>query len=236
MISLTDKSGMTSDEIENSISSISNLQYKTVRSYKTVVVGSSNIGKTSIINRLTKDEFRNDTLSTVGAAFITQTYDTSKGTIRLDLWDTAGQERFNSLVPMYYRESQVVLCIYDITDESSLKEAQKWVIKIKDELHSATVILVGNKLDLLEMNNYNYCNEDGSIFAINENIPYFEVSAKSGKCIHEVFEGAVIERLKLDNVYKDDELYHSLNIGSVNTEIKNTGCFSKFSNIMKSLF
>lgn len=235
---MLNRSAVRSTNIEDEITNI-DLQYKTVRSYKTVVVGSSNIGKTSIINRLTKDEFRNDTLSTVGAAFTTQTYETSKGTIRLDLWDTAGQERFNSLVPMYYRESQVVLCIYDITDETSLNEAKMWVVKIKDELPTATIILVGNKTDLLGIDNYNYCNEDGHIFSINESIPYFEVSAKSGEGINEIFESAVIERLKLDNVYKEDELYHSLNIGSINSTNENTnrsGCFSKFGDVLKSLF
>jgi small GTP-binding protein len=36
-------------------------------------------------------------------------------TIKFEIWDTAGQERFHSLAPMYYRNSQAAIVVYDIT-------------------------------------------------------------------------------------------------------------------------
>jgi Ras-related protein Rab-6A len=38
-------------------------------------------------------------------------------TILFQIWDTAGQERFRSLVPMYLRDADIALLVYDITSE-----------------------------------------------------------------------------------------------------------------------
>ena len=35
------------------------------------------------------------------------------------LQDTAGQERYHALGPIYYRDSQGAIVVYDITDEDS---------------------------------------------------------------------------------------------------------------------
>ena len=35
--------------------------------------------------------------------------------IKFEIWDTAGQERFRSLSPMYYRNAQAAVVVYDIT-------------------------------------------------------------------------------------------------------------------------
>lgn len=36
--------------------------------------------------------------------------------------DTAGQEKFHALGPIYYRESNGAVLVYDITDESSFQK------------------------------------------------------------------------------------------------------------------
>ena len=38
------------------------------------------------------------------------------------LQDTAGQERFHALGPIYYRESNGAVLLYDITDEDSFQK------------------------------------------------------------------------------------------------------------------
>jgi small GTP-binding protein len=49
------------------------------------------------------------------AAFLTQKCNLKDKTIKFEIWDTAGQERFHSLAPMYYRNSQAAIVVYDIT-------------------------------------------------------------------------------------------------------------------------
>lgn len=45
----------------------------------------------------------------------------------LNIWDTAGQERFHALGPIYYRDSQGALLVYDITDPKSFDRVRSYV-------------------------------------------------------------------------------------------------------------
>lgn len=65
---------------------------------------------------LPQDQFDDYRESTIGAAFLTQTIsldDTT--TVKFEIWDTAGQERYKSLAPMYYRNANCAVVVYDIT-------------------------------------------------------------------------------------------------------------------------
>lgn len=85
------------------------------------------------------------------AAFLTQKCNLPTRTIKFEIWDTAGQERFASLAPMYYRNAQAALVVYDITKASSLTKAQHWVAELQRQASPGIVIaLVGNKADLVE--------------------------------------------------------------------------------------
>jgi Ras-related protein Rab-5C len=71
--------------------------------------------------------------------------------IKFEIWDTAGQERFASLAPMYYRNAQAALVVYDLTKPTSLVKAKHWVAELQRQASPGIVIaLVGNKLDLCE--------------------------------------------------------------------------------------
>ncbi|KAJ1933194.1 Vacuolar protein sorting-associated protein 21, partial [Linderina macrospora] len=82
-------------------------------------------------------------------AFLTQKVRLDDAVLKLDIWDTAGQERFHSLAPMYYRNAQAAVVVYDITRESSLDRAKSWIKELQRQANPNIVIaLVGNKLDL----------------------------------------------------------------------------------------
>ena len=51
--------------------------------------------------------------------------------VELAIWDTAGQERFHALGPIYYRDAQAALLVYDITDADSFSRVQAWVQELK---------------------------------------------------------------------------------------------------------
>ncbi|KAL4873470.1 hypothetical protein BDV12DRAFT_160104 [Aspergillus spectabilis] len=86
---------------------------------------------------------------TISAAFLTQKCSLPTRTIKFEIWDTAGQERFASLAPMYYRNAQAALVVYDVTKPSSLTKAKHWVAELQRQASPGIVIaLVGNKLDL----------------------------------------------------------------------------------------
>lgn len=115
-------------------------------SYKVVFLGDTSVGKTSIANRLYLNKFKNDNYPTVGSSYCCLD-DVSKN-FNIDIWDTAGQERYRSLAKLYYRNSDIVLVVCDLSNRESLKMARYWINKLIQEESEATIILVGNKTDL----------------------------------------------------------------------------------------
>ncbi|KAF2455914.1 ras family-domain-containing protein [Lineolata rhizophorae] len=118
-------------------------------SVKLVLLGEAAVGKSSLVMRFVNNDFQENKEPTIGAAFLTQKCTLPTRTIKFEIWDTAGQERFASLAPMYYRNAQAALVVYDITKASSLTKAQHWVAELQRQASPGIVIaLVGNKADL----------------------------------------------------------------------------------------
>ncbi|EWC48325.1 hypothetical protein DRE_02094 [Drechslerella stenobrocha 248] len=118
-------------------------------SVKLVLLGEAAVGKSSLVLRFVNDDFQENREPTIGAAFLTQKCSLPSRTIKFEIWDTAGQERFASLAPMYYRNAQSALVVYDLTKASSLAKAKHWVAELQRQASPGIVIaLVGNKLDL----------------------------------------------------------------------------------------
>ncbi|KAG5983166.1 hypothetical protein E4U43_006313 [Claviceps pusilla] len=137
------------------------------------------------------------------AAFLTQKCNLPTRTIKFEIWDTAGQERFASLAPMYYRNAQAALVVYDLTKPTSLIKAKHWVAELQRQASPGIVIaLVGNKLDLTsdaapggeEADNADdsedarkVSTEEAKAYAEEESLLFFETSAKTGHNVTEVF-------------------------------------------------
>ena len=122
--------------------------------FKSVLLGDSSVGKSSIVHRFVKDSFDELRESTIGAAFLSQTIrlEEDDQVIKFEIWDTAGQERYKSLAPMYYRNANAALVVYDITASDSLSKAQSWVEELKNKVGDVNLVicLVGNKVDICE--------------------------------------------------------------------------------------
>jgi len=180
-------------------------------SVKLVLLGEAAVGKSSLVLRFVNNDFQENKEPTIGAAFLTQKCQLPKRTIKFEIWDTAGQERFASLAPMYYRNAQSALVVYDLTKPTSLIKAKHWVAELQRQASPGIVIaLVGNKLDLTnETNASNTLGEDGDgeaaegedadgdarkistaeakSYAEEEGLLFFETSAKLGTNVTEVF-------------------------------------------------
>ncbi|MCJ1254792.1 hypothetical protein MMC24_002608 [Lignoscripta atroalba] len=119
-------------------------------SVKLVLLGEAAVGKSSLVLRFVNNDFQENKEPTIGAAFLTQKCPLPTRTIKFEIWDTAGQERFASLAPMYYRNAQSALVVYDLTKPTSLIKAKHWVAELQRQASPGIVIaLVGNKLDLV---------------------------------------------------------------------------------------
>ncbi|KAL4064961.1 P-loop containing nucleoside triphosphate hydrolase protein [Scleroderma yunnanense] len=136
---------------------------------KLVLLGEAAVGKSSVVLRFVSDdtrwhdthghtdalqvnnEFQPNKEPTIGAAFLTQKCRLEDRILRYEIWDTAGQERFHSLAPMYYRNAQAAVVVYDVTKASSLDKAKTWVKELQRQANPNIVIaLAGNKIDLVQ--------------------------------------------------------------------------------------
>ncbi|KAG8946163.1 hypothetical protein FRC04_012018 [Tulasnella sp. 424] len=119
-------------------------------SVKLVLLGEGNSGKSSIVQRFVSNEFQANKEPTIGAAFLTQRCRLEDRVFRYELWDTAGAKRFDRLAPMYYRNAQAAVLVYDVTKASSLEKAKSWVKEVQRQANPNIIIaLAGNKVDLV---------------------------------------------------------------------------------------
>jgi small GTP-binding protein len=131
-------------------------------SYKFILIGNSGVGKTAIFDKLHSGKFIEQTISTIGVAkrnFKISIDVQEKGkNVKKDfdvcLNDTAGQEQFRAITYNYYKGSDGILLIYDITDRESFENVETWINSITESIGNIqeskyAVILIGNKLDLI---------------------------------------------------------------------------------------
>jgi len=172
----------------------------TAHKHKIVFLGNISVGKTSILNRYVHDSFLEEYQPTVGIDFVTKTVPLpdKSANLQLQLWDTAGQERFQSVIPIYIKDSSISVIVFDLTDIKSYEAVQKWAQEIRT-LRGDNVIayLLGNKSDLKESRKVLY--EDGVKKAGELSLTgYYEISAKTGYGISKFFDDVV--KILSDNI------------------------------------
>ena len=156
---------------------------------KIVLLGDVNVGKTSIASRYCKNSFNDHHINTIGGAYQQQKVVLGNGAmVKLHIWDTSGQERFRAMTNLYYRDAQVALLTYDVTSESSFSSIEFWIQQLKYKVENDNMILclVGNKWDV-EPNEKKVSREKGKSFAHENNMLFFETSAKTGEGVKDLF-------------------------------------------------
>ena len=159
---------------------------------KLVIIGNSGVGKTCLIDRLTRDEFKLDVTPTVGGNMVNHDVSTSAGEVHFAIWDTAGQEEYRSMVPMYFKDSHAIMIVYDLTNRASFDAVNDWVELIRKSTSSqpnknVLLTLVANKMDLEDQRQVSI--DDGrSLSEALGCLIFQETSAKTGQGITDILE------------------------------------------------
>ena len=155
--------------------------------FKIIIIGDSGVGKSNILSRYLADEYKEDSKNTVGVELGTKYLKIKGKGAKLQIWDTAGQERYRSITTSYFRGSHGCFIVYDITNEDSFDNIDKWFEQTqKSASKDVSVILVGNKCDL---ENYRKITKEmGEEKAKTLKCPFFETSAKTNISINDIFE------------------------------------------------
>ena len=171
---------------------------------KICLLGDVNVGKTSIASRFCKNSFNENYINTIGGAYQQQNIVLNNGAkIKLHIWDTSGQDRFRSMTNLYYRDAQVAILTYDVTNEQTLESLNYWLNELNDkvEIDNMILCLAGNKNDV-DASEKRIPTNKGKSFAEEHNMIFFETSAKTGEGVKDLFvtiANKVYEQLKNKN-------------------------------------
>lgn len=155
------------------------------QNFRVIVIGSSSVGKTSIINKFIRGTFDPDETETVGAFYDSYSEVYENQVVEIQLWDTAGQEQYRALAPMYYRGAAGAILVFDITNRESFNDLNEWVDLFKSNSGDDSVlVLVGNKADLTDRV---ILVPEAKKWAEDHGCSYIEASAKNGQGISTIF-------------------------------------------------
>ncbi|MES1919295.1 Ras- protein Rab-8B [Bonamia ostreae] len=154
--------------------------------FKIVTIGDSAVGKSSVLIKFTEDIFDIDKTATIGVDFKTKNIQIDGKIVKLQIWDTAGQERFRTITNTYYRDSDGIILMFDVTNRKTFENVQGWISNIKKNAPDyISVVLIGNKIDLEEKRQVK--TSEGKELAAEHNYPYIETSAFNSTNVQKCF-------------------------------------------------
>jgi len=159
---------------------------------KVIILGDSNVGKTSLMNQFVHKRFSNQYKATIGADFLTKEIMIDDKLVTLQIWDTAGQERFQSLGVAFYRGADACVLTFDLTDAKSFDNLESWMDEFLVHANPATpqtfpFVVLGNKSDLANKRQVS-TSKAKSWCSTKNDIAYYETSAKEALNVEQAFQ------------------------------------------------
>ena len=153
--------------------------------FKIVVCGDPGVGKTSTVLRLTDNAFMRTYVPTLGVSISERLMEIGDKHVNLILWDIAGQSKFELMRRHFYKGTDAVILIFDLTNPISFENVSNWINDIRKYEKDLIGIIFGNKEDLLDERKV--LSEEALKIAETLNLEYVETSALTGKNIEQSF-------------------------------------------------
>ena len=175
--------------------------------FKILLLGNTEVGKTSFILRFCDDTFSEVSITTIGLDTKTKFIKVNDKKIQLVIWDSAGQERFKSICKNSYKGAHGIILMYAINDLQSFKAIKEWINNIKEgiDINKVGLLIVGNKIDL-PPEERKVDEEMVNSLKENEKIEVIEGSAKTNINVNECFVKLVEKMLDLGLGQNKDSL------------------------------
>jgi small GTP-binding protein len=173
-------------------------------SIKAILIGNEGVGKTNLIKVSTGGEFNEDEKTTINASSSNKTFTINKIEYNLSIWDTLGQESLRHLTKIFFKNSKIVIFVYDITSRESFEGLNSWDKDVKDVIGVDVIKgVVGNKQDL-------YLNEkvtetEGKNYAESIGAKFLLTSAKTDpKSFSQFLQDLLIEYLNKNEIIEQN--------------------------------
>ncbi len=163
---------------------------------KVTILGEGRVGKTSLLQRFAKGTFDEDSKSSISAAMLDLCVISPVNGITkvgLKIWDTAGQEKFRCIAPMYYKDADAVILVYNVTDAKSFSELQFWLDEVREKARENCIVAVaGNQADRVEEEKVSLA--EATEFANKNGALFFLTSAKEGMNVNDLFHEVIARK------------------------------------------
>ena len=152
------------------------------KSKKIVILGHFGVGKTSLIRRFVKDSFSDNYKVTIGVHITKKVVEiTADETISLIIWDLEGTDDIKMLRDSYLLGTHGVVFVFYVSRPSTFQNINEDLKIVKSKTPKIPIMVVGNKVDLVILNDLQSLLKDNNITA------NFLTSAKTGNSVNEMF-------------------------------------------------
>ena len=206
-----------------------------LKAIKIALLGDSTVGKSTIVSKYLKLDYKDDLLATIGSDKYDSKFTLENGeNIKLIIWDTAGQERFRSVALQALKAVQGIILVFDLTKRESFININNWLETVKENLHNPNLILFGNKAEI-KKEDWKVTSEEAKNFAVKLNMKYVETSAYTRQGLDEGFSSLINDTYNKVKGKNDDS--GKIEIKKDNNEDEYvTGCFGKKKKKKKKAF
>jgi len=191
-------------------------------SFKFVIVGNHEVGKTSLIRQFVERKFSQDYRATIGLNIFAYNFDFQGNELNLQLWDIGAQQYFKRFRRIYYNGAEAAFIVFDITNRDSFEKVKEWYEELNELIGETNIpiVLVGNKVDLAEQRVVSTTEGEGLAKSLSTNgIEYIETSALTGDNVKDAFELIAYHYIIKSKKKEKDRIHESL-IEAVNTTLK----------------
>ena len=164
--------------------------------FKLILGGDGGVGKTSMVHRFVEDAFQTDYKSTIGTSIMKKecSFEGLGSKVRFVIWDLAGQAQFKRVRASYLTNAEAGILVYDVTRKATYDNIKTWHQEITEATPSISLILVGNKIDLVDEKEVT--TTEGEALAKELGLSYIETSAKTGENINDAFKMLALQMIK----------------------------------------
>uniref|UniRef100_G3UFL3 DIRAS family GTPase 3 n=2 Tax=Loxodonta africana TaxID=9785 RepID=G3UFL3_LOXAF len=160
---------------------------KRYKEFRVVVLGSSGVGKSALVQRWVRGTFRDTYLPTIEDTY-RQVVSCNNKVGALHITDTTGGQRYPGLKRLAIAKGHAFILVYSVTKKETLEELKDFynlICEIKgDNMPKIPIVLVGAKCD---ESGRELSLRDGAIYALDWNCIFVETSAKTDFNVKELF-------------------------------------------------
>ena len=194
---------------------------------KLILVGETNVGKTSLLRQYVDHLFSEEKVTTIGYDTMHKELELPEGKISLQIWDTCGQEQFRTVNQLFVKNSKMALLVYDITNYKTFEELKNfWYSYVTSAVGKNIIFgIAGNKSDLYE--NEQVKVSDAQQFANEIGAVFKETTAKNYDAITNLIEEMSLKYIQQSSSNEDKEEKEKIVIGNTKSKNKEKCCNKK---------